>query len=115
MRFRAFGTWLRFVMTVISAKSKPGEAVRFPPASATAWAKACSVRPWVPRIIGLLVIVLIVAGIVFAITAAPAAKAPAVEPRRAALLDELVELERTGANPARREQVISDLERLWRE
>jgi hypothetical protein len=33
--------------------------------------------------------------------------------RRQKLLDELVALERTGDNPKRREQLVSELEELW--
>ncbi len=72
-------------------------------------------RIWVPRMIGLLVFGLLLAGIVFAVVRPPAAVALSGNRRRAVLLDELVELERTGANPARREQVLAELERLWRE
>ncbi|HEX7839524.1 MAG TPA: hypothetical protein VF469_18735, partial [Kofleriaceae bacterium] len=76
-------------------------------------------RKWVQGIIGVLVIAVILAGIGFAIFGLPSrgsAEAPArasSEAQRQRLLDELVELERTGANPQRREQLLSELEQLW--
>lgn len=73
-------------------------------------------RTWVPVLVGLTAVFLMVAGVVFALIRKPArAVAGGGDPRRAALLDELVELERTGKDPARREQVLADLERLWRD
>jgi len=72
-------------------------------------------RTWVPRLIGFFVMGLLIAGVSLALTRKSQVAAPTGEPRRAALLDELVELERTGKDPARREQVLSELERLWRE
>lgn len=73
-------------------------------------------RVVVPRLVGLLVLGMLVAGILLAILRRPAAAAaPSGNKRSAALLDELVELERTGKDPARREQVLAELERLWRE
>jgi hypothetical protein len=72
-------------------------------------------RTWLPRLIGLLVMGLLVAGVTLALLRKPQQVAPASDKRRAALLDELVELERTGKDPARREHVLTELERLWRE
>jgi hypothetical protein len=72
-------------------------------------------RVWVPRLVGLLVIGMMVAGVVYALTRKRSATAPGGDKRRQALLDELVELERAGGDPARREQVVAELERLWRE
>jgi hypothetical protein len=72
-------------------------------------------RVWLPRLVGLLVVAMLAAGVAFALTRKPAPAAPAGGQRRARLLDELVELERTGKDPARREQVLAELERLWRE
>jgi hypothetical protein len=72
-------------------------------------------RVWLPRMIGLLVVALMVAGVVFALIRKPVRAAATGDKRRQALLDELVELERSGNDPARREQVISDLESLWRD
>jgi hypothetical protein len=74
-------------------------------------------RTWVPRLVGFLVMGLLVAGVALALLRKPQQATPALgsDKRRAALLDELVELERTGKDQARREQVLSELERLWRE
>jgi len=73
-------------------------------------------RIWVPRLVGLLVVSMLAAGIALALLRRPAPAAPAAGgKRRAALLDELVELDRTGKGPERREQVLAELERLWRE
>ncbi|HEU0031623.1 MAG TPA: carboxypeptidase-like regulatory domain-containing protein [Kofleriaceae bacterium] len=69
---------------------------------------------WAPRVIGVLVVLLMVAGVGFALLVRRGKQpVPGAAARRAALLDELVELERTGKNPARREQVIAELEKLW--
>jgi hypothetical protein len=79
--------------------------------SAPAW------RKWVPRIVGVFVVALIAAGVLLALFRSPAKSARAVvqgsQARRQRLLDELVELERGGGNPKRREQVLSELEQLW--
>lgn len=74
-------------------------------------------RVWVPYLVLIVVVMLIAGGVVFALVGKPAARAaPAAgDKRRSALLDELVDLERTGKDPARREQVLGELERLWRE
>lgn len=73
-------------------------------------------RQWFPRLIGLVVVGLLVAGAAFALAGRgkPArAAATNASARRQRLLDELVELERTGDNPRRREQVLGELEQLW--
>lgn len=76
-------------------------------------------RFWVQEIIGILVIAVILAGIGFAMYgrgpggSAEATAHASAEAQRQRMLDELVELERTGANPKRREQLLSELERLW--
>jgi hypothetical protein len=74
-------------------------------------------RTWVPRIVGVLVVGLMLAGVAFALLGRRPARAAAVgatsETRRQKLLDELVELERTGGNPKRREQLLGELEDLW--
>jgi hypothetical protein len=72
-------------------------------------------RSWVQGIVGVLVVAVILAGLGFALVArrpAQAADAEA-EARRQRLLDELVELERSGANPRRRDQLLAELEQLW--
>jgi hypothetical protein len=67
---------------------------------------------WAPRIVGLLVLVMMVGGVVFAlVTRRPAAEEHAA--RRARLLDELVQLERSGGDPKRKEQLMAELEKLW--
>jgi hypothetical protein len=74
-------------------------------------------RTWLPGIVGVLVIGVMVAGVVFALmrkpVAASAAASAASASRRQRLLDELVDLERTGDNPKRRDQVLHELEELW--
>ena len=72
-------------------------------------------RKWVQGAVGLLVIAVMLAGIGLALfTRRPAEVAAAGEEvRRQRLLDELVELERSGANPRRREQLLVELEQLW--
>jgi hypothetical protein len=72
-------------------------------------------RKWVQGAVGLLVVAVMLAGIGMALfTRRPAEVAAAGEEvRRQRLLDELVELERTGANPKRREQLLVELEQLW--
>jgi hypothetical protein len=72
-------------------------------------------RIWTPRLIGFLVVGLLVGGIALSLARKPARAVLGGDRRRAALLDELVELERTGKDPARREQVLAELERRWRE
>ena len=72
-------------------------------------------RKWVPRIIGVLVVGIMLAGIYFALVRPRVAvtATPAAEARRKKLLDELVELERDGGDPKRKEQLLSELEQLW--
>lgn len=74
-------------------------------------------RRWVPRVVGVLVVGVMLAGIGFALIRKPPAGAAgataAREARRQRLLDELVALERTGENPKRREQLLGELEQLW--
>jgi hypothetical protein len=75
-------------------------------------------RAWVQGIVGVLVVVTIVGGLLFALLARRPAQAgdAETEVRRQRLLDELVELERSGAdaaNPRRREQLLAELEQLW--
>jgi hypothetical protein len=74
-----------------------------------------------PRIVGVLVVLLMLGGLGLALArarrerAAEAERAPR-EARRQQLLDELVELEaseRTPKQDRRREAVLAELERLW--
>jgi hypothetical protein len=69
---------------------------------------------WVPRVVGVLVLLTLLAGIGYALTrSAPIAK-PDHEARRAKLLDELVDLDRDGKQDTRRRaQILDELERLW--
>jgi hypothetical protein len=72
-------------------------------------------RRVVPRLVGGLVIAMLAAGVFFAMFRGKArGQAPSNEARRQALLDQLVELERKGGNPKRREQLIGELEQIWR-
>jgi hypothetical protein len=86
------------VMTIEGMPSRP------------AWRHILSV------VVGLLVVVTMIVGLMFALffkkPEAPAAHAER-EARRQRLLDELVELERDGGNPKRREHVLDELEKLW--
>jgi hypothetical protein len=72
-------------------------------------------RKWVQGAVGLLVVGVMLAGVAFAVFARRPAQAAAADDdaRRQKLLDELVELERSGANPKRREQLLAELEQLW--
>lgn len=72
-------------------------------------------KKWVPRIVGVAAFLLIFGGIAWGVLYRKQA-APAVDDgaRKQALLDELVELERSGADPARKEVLVAELERLWR-
>jgi hypothetical protein len=73
-------------------------------------------RVWLPRIIGAIVVLVMLGGVLFAIYRArsvPPALA-ARHARRQQLLDELVELEKTGSqDPKREEQILAELETLW--
>ena len=71
-------------------------------------------RTWVPRIVGILVVMVIIGGLVFAFTR-DRSGATARRAKRQQLLDELVELEKSRGNSQRREQVIAELEQLWDE
>jgi hypothetical protein len=72
-------------------------------------------RAWVQGIVGVLVVTTIVGGLLFSLLARRPAQAADAEAaaRRQRLLDELVELERSGANPKRRDQLLAELEQLW--
>ena len=72
-------------------------------------------RVWLPRVVGIAAVMLMIGGVLFALLRTPVRAGPATDKRRSALLDELVELERTGKDPARREQMLAELERVWRE
>jgi hypothetical protein len=71
-------------------------------------------RAWVQGAVGVLVLGVMLAGVGFAVFARrPALAAAGDEARRQRLLDELVQLERTGGSPKRREQLVRELEELW--
>jgi hypothetical protein len=72
-------------------------------------------RDWLARIIGVFVVALMVGGVAYALfSKRPEASAAAArEARRQRLLDELVQLERAGGSPKRREQLLRELEELW--
>ena len=73
-------------------------------------------RWWLQLFVGLAVVVVIAGGLAMALMArhrAPKVDTSKAEARRQRLLDELVELERTTADPARREQLLAELERVW--
>jgi hypothetical protein len=68
----------------------------------------------VPRIVGLLVLVLVLGGIGFALFVPKAPPKPDSEARREKLLEELVALDRDGKQDTRRRaQIVDELERLW--
>lgn len=72
---------------------------------------------WAPRIIGITVVMLLLAGIAFALTRKGPAPPVETETRREQLMTELVALEKRGVSSSkdrqRREQIIDELERLW--
>ena len=79
-------------------------------------------RAWVQGIVGVLVVAVMLGGVALALfgrrggsdaASAEASSEAAREARRQRMLDELVELERSGANPGRRDQLLDELERLW--
>lgn len=61
----------------------------------------------------ILVILVVIGGIVFALMRPKGGSDDERAARRQKLLDELVELERTGKNAKRREQIMAELETLW--
>jgi hypothetical protein len=72
-------------------------------------------REWLAAIIGIFVVALMLGGVALALFGKrPEASAAASrEAQRQRLLDELVQLERTGGSPKRREQLLRELEELW--
>jgi hypothetical protein len=72
-------------------------------------------RTWLPRIIGVLVVIVMIGGVYMALTRnrPDTAADKAREAKRQKLLDELVELEKSGKNEKRREQIMNELEKLW--
>lgn len=72
-------------------------------------------RVWLPRAVGVLVVLVMVGGLVIALRRKNPNGASTVErdARRQKLLDELVELEKAGKQGKRRDQVMRELEQLW--
>jgi len=68
-------------------------------------------KKWVPRVIGLLVVCIMIAGIVFAFSNRKISRFD--DKRKSDLMNELVDLEKKGVDPKRRDQVLSELERMW--
>ena len=68
---------------------------------------------WAPRILGILVVATMLGGLGFALTRRGPTADPKRDSRRARLMDELVELEKSGRDKGRREAILSELERLW--
>jgi hypothetical protein len=68
----------------------------------------------VPRIVGLLVVALMIAGVAYALMRPRTAGGDDAR-RKAELMNELVEIEKKGpaSDPKRREQILTELERLW--
>jgi hypothetical protein len=72
-------------------------------------------RVWVPRVVGVAVVLVIIGGIVFAFIRSKSDSAGR-EARRQQLLDALVSMDKAGSkNPARRDELIKELEALWDE
>jgi hypothetical protein len=69
-------------------------------------------RVWVPRVIGVFVLLVMMGGLGVAL-AIRSRHDVTREARRQALLDELVELERTNKDKKRRDAILSELEALW--
>lgn len=68
---------------------------------------------WMPRLLGLLVVGTMVTGVAFALARKP--ENPARHLRREELMKKLVELEKSGGDPAQREELLRELEALWTE
>jgi|MudIll2142460700_1097286.scaffolds.fasta_scaffold07532_2 hypothetical protein len=97
--------WLTFDNIMIPTNQSMVMTIRGMPHH-PAWKK------WVPRFVGLLVVAIMLAGVIYAMTR-PRASAGSDAKRKADLMNELVELEKKGVDPKRREQVLAELERLW--
>ncbi len=68
---------------------------------------------YLPRVAAAIVVLLLVGGIVFTIYRKRDPTEGEREERRQKLMDELVELERSGKDAKRREQIMAELESLW--
>jgi hypothetical protein len=73
-------------------------------------------RVWLPRVIGVFVVGMMLAGLGFALlrrVPAEVAGRAAREAKRQKLLDELIELEQAGKAEKRRDAIVAELEKLW--
>jgi hypothetical protein len=72
-------------------------------------------KTWAPRIVGLFGLLVMLGGLGIALYRTSTARSDdtARATKKNALLDELVELEKSGQDPTRRAQIASELERLW--
>jgi hypothetical protein len=72
-------------------------------------------RKWAPRIVGIVAILIMLSGLGFALhrTSTTRAADAARTAKRSKLLDELVELEKSGKDAKRRAQITAELEALW--
>ncbi|HTL38469.1 MAG TPA: hypothetical protein VL326_35305 [Kofleriaceae bacterium] len=72
-------------------------------------------RVWVPRVIGVAVVLLVLGGVVFALVRTRSNTAGR-DARRQQLLDALVTMDKAGGkNQARRDELVAELETLWDE
>jgi len=72
-------------------------------------------KVWAPRIVGIFGLLVMIGGLGFAIYRTSTARTEdlARADKKNALLDELVDLEKSGKNPKRRAEIANELERLW--
>ncbi len=69
---------------------------------------------WAPRFLGIAVVATMLAGLGFALRRRDGAVAsPGRDKRREKLMSELVEIERTGKDAAKRDAILTELESLW--
>ncbi len=97
--------WLTFDNIMIPTNQSMVMTIRGMPAH-PAWKK------WVPRLVGLLVVGIMLAGVIYAL-ARKKSEGGDDGKRKADLMNELVELEKKGGDSKRRDQVLAELERLW--
>jgi hypothetical protein len=98
--------WLTFDDIMIPTKQAMVMSISGLP-SHPAWKK------WVPRVVGLVVVAIMLGGIAFALTRKRESEESIQARRKADLMDELVELEKSNVNPKRRDEVLAELERIW--
>jgi len=100
------GTWYVLAPISIHAGQSMDMSISGLP-SQPAW------RVWVPRALGIVVVGGLLTAIIIALVMRRSAETQPREQRRQQLLDELVALEQSGTDPARREALVAELERLW--